>query len=510
MNKSKWILALLFQGVLLFSYAQKFDINTQSFDFKKFPTVTTTVWTRSIYPIDTSSFSIRENNKKVQIKSIFEIGAPAKAKQAPNKTVLILIENHYLPKGVNQRAFFKAVLSLGISGKINSNDKVYVASFDWFRGGQYMFLSDPNPSNNEQDVMAQVNRLKAKSFLPNLQKGSDIYFALDEALQFLSKSKDASSKSILLLSDDLPNIASQKTIKEITDLSQNTDIPIYAIGYNIGAARYQPVTENEICKVNNGQYFVSKRNNIIETSDQIGRFFDDMIKNSTGKYYNISYFSNLTKTGAENEIGIYLDNVKAHSVVKRYPFNPIDWIKANVILFICLLIAIALAIWGSLVLVKNYKKKKAQRLQEAQAKDFQHEQEIRSILDKQRETEDKIARQKAELLEQQEQERLDALMKKKNAFPRITYNHNGNRGEFYVDKSTFTIGRDKDSNNFQINIASVSRKHAAIKFMQDGKFIIQDLGSSNGVLINGQKVDFAPIVNGDLIQLGDVKLKFNI
>jgi pSer/pThr/pTyr-binding forkhead associated (FHA) protein len=163
-----------------------------------------------------------------------------------------------------------------------------------------------------------------------------------------------------------------------------------------------------------------------------------------------------------------------------------------------------------LVLVKNYKKKKAQRLQEAQAKDFQHEQEIRSILDKQRETEDKIARQKAELLEQQEQERLDALMKKKNAFPRITYNHYGNRGEFYVDKSTFTIGRDKDSNNFQINIASVSRKHAAIKFMQDGKFIIQDLGSSNGVLINGQKVDFAPIVNGDLIQLGDVKLKFNI
>ncbi len=510
MNKSKWILALLFQGVLLFSYAQKFDFNQESFDFKKFPSVTSTAWNRSIYPIDTSSFSIRENDKKVQIKSIVEIGAPAQAKKASSKTVLILIENHYLPKGVQERAFFKTVLSMGLSGKINPNDKVYVATFDWFRGGKYLFLEDTNPSNNEQDILRLVNQIKPKSSLPNLQKGSDIYFAIDEALQFLGKSKDASSKNILLLSDDLPNIASQKTIKEITDLSQNMDIPIYAIGYNMGAARYQPVTENEICKVTNGQYYVSKSNNIFETSDKIGRFFEDMIQNSAGKYYNITYSSNLTKTGAENEIGIYLDNVKVHTTAVSYPFNLIDWIKANVLLFLGILLAIGLSVWGAMRFIKNNQEKKAQRLQEIQEKDYLHKQEINNILDKQRETEEKIARQKAELLEQQEQERLDALMKKKNAFPRITYDHNGNRGEFYIDKSTFTIGRDKESNNFQINIASVSRKHASIKFMPDGKFIIQDLGSSNGVLINGQKIDFSPLVNGDLIQLGDVKLKFNI
>ena len=167
MNKSKWILALLFQAVLLFSYAQKFEINPKTFDFEKFPVVNTTVWSRSIYPIDTSSFSIRENDKKVQIKSIFEVGAPAKTKLAPNKTVLILIENHYLPKGVNERAFFKSVLTLGLSGKINSNDKVYVATFDWFRGGQYMFLTDLNPTSDEDEIIAKIKSIKAKSFLPN-------------------------------------------------------------------------------------------------------------------------------------------------------------------------------------------------------------------------------------------------------------------------------------------------------------------------------------------------------
>lgn len=509
MNKSKWILALLFQAVFLFSYAQKFEINTKTFDFEKFPVVNTTVWSRSIYPIDTSSFSIRENDKKVQIKSIFEVGAPAKTKLAPNKTVLILIENHYLPKGVNERAFFKSVLTLGLSGKINSNDKVYVATFDWFRGGQYMFLTDLNPTSDEDEIIAKIKSIKAKSFLPNQQKGSDIYFALDEGLQFLAKIKDGSSKNILMLSDDLPNIASQKTIKEITDLSQNTDIPIYAIGYNIGASRYQPVTENEICKVTNGQYFVSKQNNVLETADHISQFLDDMIKNSTGKYYTISYFSNLTKTGAENEIAIHIDNKKIMGIPKRYPFNPIHWVKANVLLSICLVILIALAVWGAIRLVKSYKEKKAKRLQEIQEKEFQHEQEIKNILAKQRETEEKIQREKAEQIERQEKERLDALMSKKNAFPRITYNHNGMRGEFWVDKSNFTIGRDKEANNFQINIPSVSRRHAAIKFMPDGKFVIQDLGSSNGVLVNGQKIDISPLNNGDLIQLGDVKLKFN-
>ena len=52
-----------------------------------------------------------------------------------------------------------------------------------------------------------------------------------------------------------------------------------------------------------------------------------------------------------------------------------------------------------------------------------------------------------------------------------------------------------------------SRKHALIR-KQDGKFILKDLGSANGTLINQQKVDEQELESGDQIQIGDTVFEF--
>lgn len=65
-----------------------------------------------------------------------------------------------------------------------------------------------------------------------------------------------------------------------------------------------------------------------------------------------------------------------------------------------------------------------------------------------------------------------------------------------------TIGRDS-TNGVAINDAEVSRKHSSLMF-QGGKYVIDDLGSTNGTFVNGQRLA-GPVVlkAGDVVSLGE-------
>lgn len=61
------------------------------------------------------------------------------------------------------------------------------------------------------------------------------------------------------------------------------------------------------------------------------------------------------------------------------------------------------------------------------------------------------------------------------------------RNKTYKFSKTFTIGRD-DSCELQIIDPMISRQHARVECVDDG-WIIKDLGSANGLIINGQKTN---------------------
>jgi Ca-activated chloride channel family protein len=70
------------------------------------------------------------------------------------------------------------------------------------------------------------------------------------------------------------------------------------------------------------------------------------------------------------------------------------------------------------------------------------------------------------------------------------------------------IGRSA-SNEVQIAHSSLSRAHVRILFVGD-RYVLQDLGSTNGALVNGARVNSADLAPGDLVQLGDVELRFEL
>jgi pSer/pThr/pTyr-binding forkhead associated (FHA) protein len=78
--------------------------------------------------------------------------------------------------------------------------------------------------------------------------------------------------------------------------------------------------------------------------------------------------------------------------------------------------------------------------------------------------------------------------------------------EINLTKERTTIGR-KPHNDIQIDNLAVSGEHAVIVTILQDSFL-EDLGSTNGTVVNGQSVKKHFLQNNDIIELGKYKLKY--
>ena len=75
-----------------------------------------------------------------------------------------------------------------------------------------------------------------------------------------------------------------------------------------------------------------------------------------------------------------------------------------------------------------------------------------------------------------------------------------------VDRDALLIGRVKA--DVEIDSPDVSRRHAVIE-RKDGVYVVRDLGSTNGTYVNGQRIDEAPLSNGDRVVVGQTVMVFH-
>jgi len=82
-----------------------------------------------------------------------------------------------------------------------------------------------------------------------------------------------------------------------------------------------------------------------------------------------------------------------------------------------------------------------------------------------------------------------------------------NAGSRYVlEGSAVTAGRAPDSDIF-LDDVTVSRRHAS--FVPSGSsYEVRDVGSLNGTYLNRERIESAPLSNGDEVQIGKFRLVF--
>jgi pSer/pThr/pTyr-binding forkhead associated (FHA) protein len=78
--------------------------------------------------------------------------------------------------------------------------------------------------------------------------------------------------------------------------------------------------------------------------------------------------------------------------------------------------------------------------------------------------------------------------------------------EIALTKERTTIGR-KPHNDIQIDNLAVSGEHAVIVTILQDSFL-EDLGSTNGTVVNGQPIKKHFLQNNDIVELGKYKLKY--
>lgn len=86
----------------------------------------------------------------------------------------------------------------------------------------------------------------------------------------------------------------------------------------------------------------------------------------------------------------------------------------------------------------------------------------------------------------------------------------GEEGDAYpMLSSPLRIGRQSD-NDIVLKDPSISRHHAVVERLGTGEYVVKDLGALNGVIVNGMRKPEFNLKDGDVIELGDLAIKFGL
>ena len=72
--------------------------------------------------------------------------------------------------------------------------------------------------------------------------------------------------------------------------------------------------------------------------------------------------------------------------------------------------------------------------------------------------------------------------------------------------SALSLGRAR-ANDVVLEDVAVSGQHCRIR-PEDGGFVVHDLESTNGTFVNDRRVSRHPLAEGDVIQVGETRLRY--
>lgn len=499
----------------------KQDVNVENFPDIKF--------TVNIFNPETKSkeaFKLLENGHEVE----FEIKAETPPVTDEEKVVLILFEDMMHKDHAFQRKVFKKILKQTLPNTVKEGDLFNIATFDRNRDGStpLRFLNDDFTSDYQLliDELESYNKPVDRF---NNQKSSDLYNAINDGLLYLNKNFKGKNKILVVLSAGKNlEISNYNSLSDLILLARKFKIPVYSIQYmiyeheNIDALAVN--TYGKFFHVQ-GSYKLNGDHSPGTAANSLTNFLNDALQRLQGKDYTFTYTSTFERDGKLHSVTVKTDEESENISFKAPACDIKCWFNKNkklsyIILGSFLFLSIVL-----ILLIRNNRKRKKEIL-ELKEKVFLEKlkkQEEELAIQKQKaaelefktiEAQKKIEQEKLKKLqEEQERKKAEELkriikeMKAVNGFSKLrVVLPDGKSFDWSIEKPVITVGRSAD-NDLQINDPTVSSHHFKITY-ENHNYYIEDLNSSNGIIINGKRIQKTILHNNTALQVGKVKILF--
>jgi hypothetical protein len=426
------------------------------------------------------------------------------------KSILFLWEDLNHPSHEGQSKFVQSVLHQFFGDStLNSADRFNIAVFDRKGGNDvgnsiHTWLSK-DLTSNRQKLAEALSMFRPKYDLFSNQQNSELYLAIEEGIARLEKEPSDRVRAIVVFTagSNLDNYGGRNSIDEARAVSLK--IPVYVVKYPIRGCEHCSNIDL-ISQKTYGQQ-IATADTLIAT-DLLRQCYSGMSARHHGQDYRIAFTSPFSRDGQQHSITLTVGG-------KEYPISFTApelsfkmWLKENllwaILTGITTLIIIALATFFIIRAVKKHRRKliELEMQQRAAAQEAEDNRKEFEQYRQQKAAEETLAEKR------EKEKKFVELMQVKNLLPRLQYESSNEKTTFRIVMPETTVGRD-ESNDFVLLNDSVSRRHAKIVF-NGNAFEIQDLGSSNKVIVNGSFTERVALKNGDIIGLGEVVIYFSV
>lgn len=475
----------------------------------EFPRVSFKAHYRSPDALDSTAFSLKADDKKIP----FTVTPVAVPDSDLSKSVLILWE--YLPAKAReaQNKYFRQVIQEALPELLGDGDQVNVGTFAWTdqsAGSKALNLLRPDFSADTTALGDLVRAAKAPGGKGISQDhGSELYPAISEAIAALDKAKGA--KVLLVLSAEYPNIYNTaKSVSVVIDEAKEADVAVYHIRYRVMAPKY---SLEDLAKATYGLSFEAPTGAPASARAELLAMMDKATGRAMGRDYTFTFTSDASKDGQSHQVQLSVGKEKLNVIYNASKSGFGDWFAANTALGILLIVLLLGAIGGGAFFV--WKRMQASKAQEAKLAEVQSaseaalQQQQRSIqslrdadLRKTQAGEAERRRAEAEI----EAQRILGEMFSNGRSPRFAVMAGSSSTTVALPSPVSTVGRDRAA-EIHIDHATLSRTHFQVVY-DSGKYMLIDLGSTNGTQLNGQRVTSSELRHGDVVKAGEVTMTF--
>ncbi|KUO66027.1 MAG: hypothetical protein APF80_07050 [Alphaproteobacteria bacterium BRH_c36] len=394
----------------------------------------------------------------------------------------------------NQSAFYFLVQTSSVSsGQLASmfdflNRIVYPA------GKQKMGFATAGASFDEKAPLGSSrlridNAIRAiRSMTPKLDEPSVVLASIEKAIVKLA-GEEAERRAVVVISDSDPSTSGVSESK-IADLARDNQVALYLVSFGRNKQEPSVVLKKLGRDSRGGTHDVTDlpRQQLLEFASELSTHLENG--------FILSFDARGLPQASEIRLSANLDGVGQASAdpitVERQTED--SWIDAGRSFvsdnLFMLLAALGLGVGGIFVLRSLGAKNRSARFADSHGAP----DEVAGIDDHEYTGEATIVGNSFP----------DADGRKPKAWLEIVGDH-GERVPLH--SGNIQVGRSKDS-DIRLENSSVHRQHAMIQMDADGSFSIHDLGTKNGVFVNGARCSQRTLANGDLIELGEVKLRF--